>query len=126
MAAPTQTGRAACLSGEFVVLRVQTRPTKSFCAIELAAHGIQVFFPLLQLPEYAEQRRRIVPLFPGYLFARADLTRDSYAVLWAPGVKTFVGAGATPSVLDDEVVAFLVRRATPDGLLARAGVSGRR
>jgi transcriptional antiterminator RfaH len=89
-----------------------------FARSQLYSRGVQVFLPQLQLPQYLQQRRHIVPLFPGYLFVRLDLATGFYVVAWAPGVKGFVGSGEAPGAVNEEVVQFLVDRATPDGIVA--------
>jgi transcriptional antiterminator NusG len=83
----------------------------------LGRRGVEVFYPRLQLPVYVDPRRRVVPLFPGYLFVRIVLGVQFYDVIWAPGVSRFVGTFGVPAPLDDEVVDFLKASADEDGLL---------
>jgi transcriptional antiterminator RfaH len=100
---------------------VYCKPRKEdFTRLQLAVRGLEVFYPKLRLPEYLEQRRRIVPLFPSYLFVRLDPLRDFYTVLWAPGVSRFVSGRAQgePTPVADDVVEFLKRQADQDGILA--------
>jgi transcriptional antiterminator RfaH len=93
---------------------------EEFARLQLGARGVEVFLPKLRLPEYLERRRRIVPLFPNYLFVNIDPHRDFYTVLWTPGVKRFVSAqtAGAPTAVDDGVVRFLRDQAGPDGVVA--------
>lgn len=102
---------------------VYTKPHKEdFTEAQLGLRSIEVFNPKLRLPDYVERRRRVVPLFPNYLFVNIDPGRDFYTVLWAPGVKRFVSPlGAEPAAVDDAVVEFLKHQADHEGVLtARA------
>jgi transcription elongation factor/antiterminator RfaH len=97
---------------------VYSKPQReAWAELHLRRKGIEVFHPQLELPDYAGGRRRSVPLFPNYLFVQIDLIARFYDVVWAPGVKSFVGAGGAPTPLDEAVVTFLKRNATPDGRL---------
>lgn len=98
---------------------VYTKPHQEASAhFQLELKGIEVFFPKLLLPPYVPARRRLAPLFPGYLFTRIDLLAQFHDVVWTPGVKRLVGCNGLPTPLGDDVVAFLRRRATPEGVLA--------
>jgi transcription antitermination factor NusG len=84
----------------------------------LAGRGVEVFFPQLLLPRYLGRPGETVPMFPGYLFVQLVLEDQFDAVRWSPGVQRFVGgAGTAPAVLDDEVVPFLRRAATAEGVI---------
>lgn len=83
----------------------------------LRRKGFEVFYPQLELPQYAERPRRSVPLFPSYLFVRADLVGRGHDVMWTPGVRCLVSVGGAPIPIDAEIVAFLRRNATADGRL---------
>jgi transcription antitermination factor NusG len=84
----------------------------------LQRRGVEVFFPQLLLPRYLGHARETVPMFPGYLFVRLVLPDQFDAVRWSPGVRRFVSAsGQAAAVLDDGVVEFLRRNATPDGVV---------
>ncbi|HWP58301.1 MAG TPA: transcription termination/antitermination NusG family protein [Candidatus Acidoferrales bacterium] len=83
----------------------------------LRLKGIETFFPRLQLPGASDDRRRIVPLFPNYLFVRVDLNREYQYVLWSPGVKRLVTFGDTPVPLDECVVDFLRQEADSQGVI---------
>jgi transcription antitermination factor NusG len=97
---------------------VYAKPRKEGTAeYHLRLRGVDVFHPRLKLPEYVDERRRVVPLFPGYLFVRIALARQFQAVAWTPGVNRFVGHRAGPTAIDDAVVAFLQQHADDRGLL---------
>ena len=96
---------------------VYSKPRKEeFAQFNLQLKGLEVFFPRLLLPQPLSKRRRIVPLFPNYLFVRIH-SRECHHVLWSPGVKHLLGCKGVLTPLDEEIVAFLMRQATPDGIL---------
>src|SRR3954467_12670924 len=60
------------------------------------------------LPVYRTTRQRSdrvlgieLPLFPGYLFCRLDLTRRLLPLFTTPGVMRVLGSGNTPIPVDD-------------------------
>src|ERR1035437_10166011 len=86
-------------------LRVQSR-LAGLVSTTLRGKGYEEFFPL-----YCSERRwsdRIkkieLPLFPGYLFCRFDVSDRLLPILSTPGVICIVGAGKTPIPIDDEEI----------------------
>jgi transcription antitermination factor NusG len=59
----------------------------------------------------------IAPMFPGYLFIHAHLPDEFARISWSPGVRSFVGFGEGPAIVDAEVIDFLRGREGPDGLI---------
>jgi len=51
------------------------------------------------------------PLFPGYLFARFEVTTQFRAVTYARGVKKIVSFGAGPCIVDDFLIESIRDRA---------------
>lgn len=78
---------------------------------------LDVFFPRLDLVRVAEKRKRIVPLFPNYLFVRIHLPTEFHYVSWSPGVKRLVSFGDRPLPLDERVVDFLRQQTDPEGVI---------
>jgi transcriptional antiterminator RfaH len=123
-AAPRREGEVARASGadacgsEGAWYVVYSKPHgESTAQRHLTRKGIDVFYPQLVLPDYAGRAVRCMPLFPNYLFVRIHLARQFQDVVWSPGVKRFVGSDGVPAAIDDDVVAYLRRTATPDGHL---------
>jgi transcription elongation factor/antiterminator RfaH len=83
----------------------------------LRLKGLETFFPRLLLPKFSYRSKRIVPLFPNYLFVHVNLATDYERVRWAPGVKSFVNFGSSPVPLHDEIAQNLMRQADPDGII---------
>ena len=79
----------------------------------LRLKGVHVFLPRLDLPGAFQRKKRLVPLFPNYLFVQVHLASESQYVIWSPGVKCFVHFGGTPLPLEDSVVSFLKQQADP-------------
>src|SRR5262245_28195949 len=63
--------------------------------------GFEVYCPRIKV------RKRIKPLFPGYLFTQ--LGQHFYQVLWTPHVLRLLMSGDQPARLDDSIIAELRR-----------------
>ena len=75
----------------------------------MAAKGLQPWLPqVTERRKWSDRWRDVVlPLFPGYLFARGGVTQ-LHAVLRTPGVVTVVKSGAgKPALLSDGFIASL-------------------
>jgi transcriptional antiterminator RfaH len=97
---------------------VYSKPHKEEQAqFHLRMKGLDVFFPRLDLLRVAEKRKRIIPLFPNYLFVRIHLPTEFHYVTWSPGVKRLVSFGDRPIPLDDDVVNFLKQQTDAEGLI---------
>jgi transcriptional antiterminator RfaH len=97
---------------------VYSKPHKEEQAqFHLRKKGLDVFFPRLDLARLVEKRKRIIPLFPNYLFVRVHLQTESHYVVWSPGVKRIVSFGERPVPIDERVVNFLQEQATDDGVI---------
>ena len=99
---------------------VYSKPQKEQLAqFHLTAKNLEVFLPRLLLPESDRKRKRMVPLFPNYLFVRIRIFSEEYVyVKWSPGVKRFVTFNDMPAPIDEEIVTFLMRQADPMGVIA--------
>jgi len=96
---------------------VYSKPHKEEVArFHLELKGLEVFFPRLLVPE-SQTRKRVVPLFPNYLFVRIAISEEYHYVLWSPGVKRLVGFNGSPTPLDDDIVDFLMQQAGNEGII---------
>lgn len=104
------------MSGERQWYTVYSKPQKEELAhYYLAQKGLEVFLPKLLLPNDRAARRRLVPLFPNYLFARINAQSEEYGyVAWSPGVKKIVSFNGVPAPIESSVVKFLMKQ-TGDG-----------
>jgi transcription antitermination factor NusG len=97
---------------------VYSKPHKEeFVEYCLQLKGLEVFLPRLLFPESFRKRKRIVPLFPNYLFTRIRIPEDYYYVLWSHGVKHFVSFNGVPAPLDEKIVSLLMQQASPEGII---------
>jgi transcriptional antiterminator RfaH len=97
---------------------VYSKPQKEELAkFHLRLKSVETFFPRLLLPKFARKRKRIVPLFPNYLFVHINLRREYYTVLWTPGVKRFVSYNDIPARLDDSIAEYMMRQADSEGIV---------
>jgi|SRR6185295_10151732 len=82
---------------------VSTKPHQEKQAeLHIKQCEIECFLPLLKENKIIRRTHKtvIVPLFPGYLFARFDLDRHGRAVSYARGVYKIVEFGSGPVALD--------------------------
>ena len=99
----------------FVVFSKHHR--EEFTQFHLRLKGIETFFPRLMLPKFSYKSKRIVPLFPNYLFVHMNLATDYDQVRWSPGIKSFVNFGGSPIPLQDEIAENLIRQADREGII---------
>jgi transcription elongation factor/antiterminator RfaH len=99
---------------------VYSKPQKEdYAKFQLRSKHLEVFFPRLLLPESSKRRKRIVPLFPNYLFVRLDIVSDEYHyAIWSPGVSRIISFNGSPASIDESVVRFLMSQADQDGIIA--------
>ncbi|MGH7828216.1 MAG: transcription termination/antitermination protein NusG [Candidatus Binatia bacterium] len=97
---------------------VYSKPHKEeLTQFHLGIKGVESFFPRLHLPGPAKKKKRIIPLFPSYLFVRIDLATEAHYVTWSPGVKRIISFGDSPIPVEESVVTFLKEQANPQGII---------
>jgi len=84
-------------------------------AQSLAGKGFEVFLPLYRaIHRWQDRSKQLsLPLFPGYLFLRAELDRRLH-ILTTPGVFHFVSSADRPIPIEQAEVDF-VRQLTESG-----------
>lgn len=98
---------------------IYTKPQKEELAqFHLKSKNLEPFFPRLLLPVFSRRQKRVVPLFPNYLFVRIDLEKQYDYVRWSPGVKCFVSFNDTPIPLEEGIAEYLISRANADGIIS--------
>jgi transcription antitermination factor NusG len=100
-------------------IRIQSR-LGNVAAATLRGKGYEEFLPLYRSRRRWSDRFKELelPLFPGYLFCRFDVTDRLLPILTTPGVIGIVGAGKTPIPVDDEEIEA-IRAILRSGLAAR-------
>lgn len=85
-------------------VRVKSNYEKPVSAI-LRGNGFEEFVPTYRSKRYWSDRVKMVdlPLFPGYLFCRLDLSRR-LPLLTTPGFLYLVGKGRTPEAIDEQEI----------------------
>jgi transcriptional antiterminator RfaH len=80
--------------------------------------GVEAFLPMLreQKALHGKCCLRTLPLFPGYLFAKFDVSSQLRAVAYAQGVKSIVTFGSGPSMVDESMIQAIRSQCT-DGVL---------
>ena len=76
----------------------------------LAELGLDTYLPTVRS---ARPRRghTTEPLFPGYLFVRADWTSTPLSLVrWTPGVRRVVSFGGRPAIVPDRVITYIRQR----------------
>jgi transcriptional antiterminator RfaH len=96
-----------------------SKPQKEECArFHLSSKGLEVFFPQLLFPQSAKKRKRLVPLFPNYLFVRLTLFSEEFSYAkWSPGVSRIVSFNGVPASVDDAIMDFLMKQVNRDGII---------
>jgi transcriptional antiterminator RfaH len=98
---------------------VYSKPQKEeFAEFCLRHRGVEVFLPKLLFPASLQKRKRIVPLFPSYLFTQINDAAQYQAIIWTPGVNRVVSFNGTPAPIDDSVISFLKAQGTPEGMIS--------
>lgn len=96
--------------------------TKTCCEAiayaNLDRHGVEVFLPMLRERKvfFGKCRPTTSPLFPGYLFAKFDVSSQLRAVKYARGVRNIVTFGSGPSMVDESIIHAIRSQAT-DGVI---------
>lgn len=111
-------GRMDTLNRQWFVVSTKVR-REQFAQDELSRRGILTFLPRIREPGRSLLKPEVAPLFPGYLFVQIELEREYSRVLWAPGVRKFIGFGALPCAVDDDVIGFLRARVGTEGIIFR-------
>jgi transcription antitermination factor NusG len=97
---------------------IQTKPNKERSVqAALDEAGIEVYCPRVrsQLRRADKKSWKEAALFPGYLFARFDFTRDYPRLRWKPGLVRVVTSGVSPLAVTDTTLAS-VRQMEKEGI----------
>ena len=98
---------------------MQTKPHKE-ALVEQVLRGVasEVFLPRIVERVRAGLRiqRRVVAMFPSYVFARLEIEERGKATRYAQGVRDFVRCGGEPQPVPLDVVEILKRRTWPTGV----------
>jgi transcription elongation factor/antiterminator RfaH len=99
---------------------VYSKPQKEeYAQLHLRSKGLEVFFPKLFLPESARKRRRVIPLFPNYLFVRLRVfSNENHCAIWSPGVTRIISFNGSPASVDEMIVKFLMAQSDHEGIIA--------
>ncbi len=98
---------------------VKTKPREeSRCISELAKVEIDTVCPMIKDYRWRRKRVELVPMFPGYVFARFTYPDQYYHVKWARGVTDVVKFGhGPPLALDESAVSFFQNRMDEEGVV---------
>lgn len=90
---------------------VQTKArSEDFATLNLENKEITVFSPKIEEVSVRSYKnvKRVVPLFPSYIFARMNPIFEHDKVRWTPGVKQILSGSHGPLHIEDEVIAGIV------------------
>jgi transcriptional antiterminator RfaH len=87
---------------------------EAFARASLDRLGVEAFLPMLRERKVLRGKRcqTTSPLFPGYLFAKFDVSSQLRAVTYAQGVKSIVAFGSGPSMVDESIIQAIRSQAT--------------
>ena len=88
-------------------------------AFNLSNQGIEVFLPLYKAHQFnfGKINEMKKPLFPGYLFARFDLSSQYHQVKWTRGVSKIVAFGDFPVPVSERIIQAIKGRVGKDNLI---------
>jgi len=92
------------------------RYREAVARVRLAEQGLETYLPLLRRWPRPPVGSDVGPLFPGYVFVRAERTHF-HRITRTPGVGDLIVFGGEPARLDDAVIDFLRGREEPDGII---------
>ncbi len=74
--------------------------------LSLQQLGVETFYPRMKQRRVIRRREQMIigSLFPGYLFARLNMTVHYRAANYARGVRNLVAFGSIPAIVDDEII----------------------
>ena len=115
-----QTNESAIVYGpglRWYVLR--TKRLKEPGVVErVSRSGFEAYSPRIRMPLVQGRCRYVTaPLFPGYVFVRADYICAYHALRWLPGVSSWLQFGGRPAYLEDEIILRLRAEAGRKGYL---------
>lgn len=91
---------------------LQTKPKREnavFCYLQ--AHGVEVFYPVLDVQPVNPRASRVRPYFPRYIFVHADLDVVGHSALqWLPNAIGLVEFGGDAAIVPDTVIHSLKKR----------------
>jgi len=98
-------------------VNTKTRCEAIACA-SLIRHGVEVFLPMLRERKMVggQYLPTTSPLFPRYLFAKFDVSKQLRAVTYARGVRNLVTFGHGPSVVDEAII-HAIRSQLTEGVI---------
>lgn len=93
---------------------LHTRPKQEKRAfLNLQAWEIEAFAPWLQS---RAKPSSLLPLFPGYIFARFDICQLLHKISFTRGVSHVVSFGGMPAIVEDDVIATIQSRTDGSGV----------
>jgi len=92
------------------------RHREAVARVRLVQQGLETYLPLLRRWPRPPVGSDVGPLFPGYVFVRAERTHF-HRITRTPGVGGLIVFGGEPARLDDAVIDFLRGREELDGII---------
>ena len=99
---------------------IQTKPSReNFAAASVGALGVEFLLPKAMKEHWVRGRLQtiVMPLFPGYLFARFCPARSLDSVRCTRGVLRVLSSGQYPIPVEEDVIAQIQMRAEVDGCI---------
>jgi transcription antitermination factor NusG len=95
--------------GQWFALSTMSRHER-LAAQEIQSRGLETFLPTVtEIHRWSDRKKKLeVPLFPGYLFIRAEMSPDvRRKVLFSRGIVSFVGMGGQPVPIPPQEISTL-------------------
>lgn len=102
---PTQFEASDEYQRQWFCVQTKTR-YEDYAAINLENKKIIVYSPKIEEIAFRNHRnvKRVVPLFPSYIFAKLDLLFEHNKARWTPGVKQILSDRRGPIQIEDEII----------------------
>jgi transcriptional antiterminator RfaH len=87
----------------------------------LSTKGIETFDPLMEAFRIrnGKESKKLMPLFPTYLFGKFDIEQDYPLIRWARGVKKILSFGGHPTPVSEAVVELIRQRTDGNGIVKK-------
>jgi transcriptional antiterminator RfaH len=106
---------------------VQTKSNREdFSAFHLRDRKLEVYLPKLEVVIFHARKKIAVrkPLFPGYLFVRADNEESLDKIRWTKGIIRILLNASQPVYLNEEIIEEIRRSEDDDGIIHHKRIQG--
>jgi len=100
---------------------IRTKPNQEGVAeANLLRQEIETYCPRLHESRFIRRKltKVVAPLFPGYLFAKFDVSKNYRSVLYSRGVRDVIAFGPSPAIVPQAMIDTIRDQLGHDGVLS--------